>query len=382
MDKTDFDLGAYLSEGVAFLVKDIVKASFSNPRETAFVARYALASAEARKRRERFAAGGEDIPAFLIASITNRCNLSCAGCYARANDARPDVFRKEALSAGRWAGIFSEAKELGIPFILLAGGEPFVRKDVLEEAAKVKEIMFPVFTNGTMIDGEYLEFLDRNRNLVPLLSIEGDEHRTDLRRSEGVYESLMAAMGKLKERGLLFGVSVTVTTENAAVVTSPQFFGSLYERGCKAAIFVEYVPVAPGTENLAPTEVERAALARAQEKLRGLFKDAIFISFPGDEKYSGGCLAAGRGFFHIGVDGSAEPCPFSPHSDSSLRDVTLREALKSPLFGKLRESGILTSEHSGGCILAGRDADVIAMARPSSSPSSAISPSQSPIPIP
>ncbi|MGB4571565.1 MAG: hypothetical protein WBH97_01950, partial [Rectinemataceae bacterium] len=65
-----------------------------------------------------------------------------------------------------------------------------------------------------------------------------------------------------------------------------------------------------------------------------------------------------------------------------LRDVTLREALKSPLFGKLRESGILTSEHSGGCILAGRDADVIAMARPSSSPSSSISPSQSPIPIP
>jgi MoaA/NifB/PqqE/SkfB family radical SAM enzyme len=49
----------------------------------------------------------------------------------------------------------------------------------------------------------------------------------------------------------------------------------------------------------------------------------IFISFPGDEKTSGGCLAAGRGFFHINSHGGAEPCPASPYSDINVRDSSL-----------------------------------------------------------
>lgn len=77
----------------------------------------------------------------------------------------------------------------------------------------------------------------------------------------------------------------------------------------------------------------------------------VFVSFPGDEKSSGGCIAAGRGFFHINSNGGAEPCPFSPYSDINVRDTSLREALKSPLFLALREQNVLMEEHSGGCVL-------------------------------
>ena len=63
---------------------------------------------------------------------------------------------------------------------------------------------------------------------------------------------------------------------------------------------------------------------------RSEYADIIFLSFPGDEKALGGCLASGRGFFHIGPDGSAEPCPFSPFSDSNVAEMGVREALKSP----------------------------------------------------
>lgn len=49
----------------------------------------------------------------------------------------------------------------------------------------------------------------------------------------------------------------------------------------------------------------------------------VFLSFSGDEKYVGGCLAAGRGFFHINANGEVEPCPFSPYSD-----VNSKESLK------------------------------------------------------
>ena len=77
----------------------------------------------------------------------------------------------------------------------------------------------------------------------------------------------------------------------------------------------------------------------------------VYISFPGDEKSSGGCVAAGRGFFHINSHGGAEPCPFSPYSDVNVRDSSLREVMHSPLFMALRDGNILMDDHAGGCVL-------------------------------
>ena len=82
------------------------------------------------------------------------------------------------------------------------------------------------------------------------------------------------------------------------MLQAKSFFDKLYNKGCRAVVFVEYVPVVEETtKKLAPTDIERQILADEQQKLREQYEDAIFISFPGDEKYSGGCLAAGRGFF-------------------------------------------------------------------------------------
>jgi MoaA/NifB/PqqE/SkfB family radical SAM enzyme len=347
----DFNISEYMSNGIENVIKGVVKASFKNPKETAFVVKYALSSNEAKKKRNSFERNGENIPAFLISSITSSCNLFCKGCYARANKSCGEGFQKEPLSSERWGSIFKEAKELGVSFILLAGGEPLMRRDVIEKAAEVKEIMFPIFTNGTMLQEEYIELLDKYRNLVPMLSIDGDKEQTDERRGEGTYDVLMDVMDKLKKKGILYGASVTVTTENVTTVTSKAFFDKLYNKGCKALIFVEFVPVTEATKQLAPTDNEREILECEQQKLREQYEDAIFLSFPGDEKYSGGCLAAGRGFFHINVEGFAEPCPFSPYSDTNLKDCTLRDALKSPLFKKLNETGMLFGEHKGGCLL-------------------------------
>ena len=105
---------------------------------------------------------------FLIASITSNCNLHCAGCYARSNDACSDEDAFSQLTKRDWAKVFYEARDLGIGFILLAGGEPMIRRDVIEAAGEIPEIIYPIFTNGTMIDEKYLELLDKHRNLVPV----------------------------------------------------------------------------------------------------------------------------------------------------------------------------------------------------------------------
>ena len=353
--ETAFNLESYLADGVESIVRGILKAALHNPKESRFMAKYAAQSKRSGKLRETAQKEGQHIPPFLIASITTQCNLHCKGCYARANhscyDADPAGNAPRLLRAEQWGNIFLQAEKLGVGFILLAGGEPFVRRDVLKIVGEYPNILFPIFTNGTMVDPDYLELLDENRNLIPIVSIEGKRETTDARRGAGIYQHLQSVMRELHNRGLLFGASVTVTKENVGEVLSDSFVHELSAGGCKAIIYVEYVPIDHQSAALALDDETRTLMAQSLNEVRESHSELLIVSFPGDERSSGGCLAAGRGFFHINPYGGAEPCPFSPYSDISVTDTSLLEALRSPLFQKLQQRGNLAEEHIGGCAL-------------------------------
>ena len=358
-----FDLQAYLTRGVEHLIADVIKATVRNPKESAYLAGFAKASRAASKKRRASEDAGEHIPSFLIASITSQCNLHCAGCYSRCSHATVDAKPERQLTAAQWRKIFDEAETLGISFVLLAGGEPMLRRDVIEAAGEAPGILFPIFTNGTYLDERYFSLLDRCRNLVPILSIEGERAATDARRGVGVYDRQIDNMEALHRRGLIFGASVTVTTRNLREVASDAFLKTLADRGCKAVIFVEFVPVTEDSRDLAPGDLEREYLKDAISRLRRERTEMVYISFPGDEKSSGGCVAAGRGFFHINSHGGAEPCPFSPYSDINVGETSLKAALDSRLFRELRDGGYLMEEHPGGCTLYERRAQVESILR-------------------
>lgn len=345
------ELERYLTTGVEGILKGALRASLRNPKEALFVTKYVVAGKKAATLREQAEARGEHIPPFLIASITSQCNLHCAGCYSRANHACVDSEQGGQMNADQWGDIFAQAQDLGIGFILLAGGEPMMRRDVIEKAAKIPNILFPVFTNGTTIDDGYMRLFDRHRNLVPVLSIEGRKEQTDARRGDGIYDIQRKNMQRMNREHILYGASITVTTQNLTEALSPAFVDTLAGGECKALFFIEYVPVSPETRALAPQQAERDYMAHQLDVLRARYPDMLFIAFPGDERASGGCLAAGRGFFHINAFGGAEPCPFSPYSDTTLATVSLRDALHSPLFRRLREQDILMDDHPGGCVL-------------------------------
>lgn len=346
-----FDLQRYLNEGIEDIIKSIVKATLANPRESFFLAKYVKAAQKATGKRQKAEARGEHVPPFLIASITGHCNLRCSGCYARVNQGCGGEDDEDLLTSSQWRDLFDEAEDLGVAFILLAGGEPLLRRDVLTAAGTLPNLLFPIFTNGTLLNDEYLKLFDGCRNLIPMLSLEGDESLTDRRRGNGVYRRLLTAMAQLKAKGILYGVSITVTRENLNTVTSAGFLADLAQKGVRGVIYVEYVPFDNEDANLVLDDTTRQRFDEALGQLRENYREMILIAFPGDEQASGGCLAAGRGFFHINAKGGAEPCPFAPYSDFNVKAGGLKAALQSDLFRKLREDGVLMAEHEGGCTL-------------------------------
>ena len=346
-----FDLQKYLSDGVEIIVKDALRASFKNPKEALYLRKFSKYSRRATEIRQNFSENGKNIPVFLIASITSSCNLHCTGCYSRASNACNDEEPLNQLSADQWEDIFKQAKDIGISFIVLAGGEPMIREDVIRKASGYPEILFPIFTNGTLINDDYFKLFDKNRNLVPIFSIEGDEAATNSRRGEGIYSKLTESMEQMKNKNIIFGASVTYTRKNLRSLMSDNFIAQLHDFGCKVIFFIEYVPMNENTIDLAPTDTERNLLFGKIDCLRDDYEDMIFLTFPGDEKTSEGCLAAGRGFFHINSHGGAEPCPASPYFDTNVCETSILDALDSKLFKSLRDEGHLLDDHRGGCTL-------------------------------
>ena len=353
-----------MSESIRNIMAKAYLGVLSNPHEARFVARMQkIFNASERRRKEVLKTDGLDVPPFLIASIATTCNLQCKGCYARKNGiaADPGSPQKHLLSPDQWHTIFADAASLGVSFCLLAGGEPLTQRAILEQAAAVDNVIFPVFTNATLIGPQYIEFFRKNLNIVPVVSLEGDAAATDERRGHGVYQRALLSMEMLHNEHLFFGASITVTTHNFRTVTSTDYLRHLAALGCRLVFFVEYVPFDESTQHLAFGDAEVAEMEALLDARREDVKEMIFLSFPGDEKALDGCLAAGRGFFHIGPDGAAEPCPFSPFSDSNVASLGLRDALKSPLFAKIRAAKALGWEHTGGCTLFEHRAEIEAM---------------------
>ena len=273
----NFDLQEYLSNGAEAIVKDAIRASIKNPKESLFLAKFAKHTKKASKIRQKYSEKGQNIPVFLISSITSSCNLHCTGCYSRANNACSDDAPLNQLSAEEWEDIFSQAKDIGISFIVLAGGEPMIRLDVIEKASRFDEILFPIFTNGTLLNEDYLKLFDENRNLVPIFSIEGDEEITDSRRGEGVYNTLLNSMDLMKRNNIIFGASLTFTKGNLSDLLSREYIDRLHDFGCKVVFFIEYVPVNEDTIDLAPTDVERDLLLKELDGLRKDYEDMLFL---------------------------------------------------------------------------------------------------------
>lgn len=299
-----------------------------------------LAPAERRQAEQRY---GVHIPTVLLIDPTSACNLRCKGCWAGGYDRGP------SLSRERFDRLLREAKELGIYWFVLSGGEPFAYKPLLDVVADHADAAFMAYTNGTLITDEVADRLARLGNLSPAISLEGWREQTDERRGAGVFDELVAAMDRLRERGVIFGASVTVTSRNAETLFSDAFVDFLVEKGAAYVWSFHYVPVGPDADlGLMLEPSQRAWLVRRVGELRST--RPIFIAdFWNDGHFTRGCIAGGQAYLHIAPNGDAEPCAFVHFATHNVHSASLLEILESPLFTAYQRRIPFSSNHYAPC---------------------------------
>ena len=75
------------------------------------------------------------------------------------------------------------------------------------------------------------------------------------------------------------------------------------------------------------------------------------MDFWNDSEFVGGCIAGARSYLHINANGDIEPCAFIHYADSNIRDKTLIEAYKSPLFMAYHNGQPFNCNHLRPCPL-------------------------------
>ena len=287
---------------------------------------------------------GCNIPWTILLDPTSACNYSCAGCWAA------QYGHQLNLSFDEIDGIITQGKELGVYFYIYTGGEPLVRKrDLIAICRKHSDCGFMCFTNGSLIDEAFADDLLSVGNFVPVVSVEGSEASTDARRGAGAYKAVLRAMEILKEKRLPFGISNCYTSQNLEAISSDAYIDQMIDWGAKFAWYFHYMPVGnDALPELLPTPEQREFMYNKIREVRRT-RPIFAMDFQNDGEFVGGCIAGGRSYFHINAAGDADPCVFIHYSDSNVREKSLLEILRSPLFQAYHDGQPFNDNHLRPC---------------------------------
>jgi MoaA/NifB/PqqE/SkfB family radical SAM enzyme len=283
-------------------------------------------------------------PWLMVISPGHACNLSCPGCYAASTSA------SAKLPWSTLDRLITQAKQLwGVPLLVFSGGEPLLYrsegKDLLDMAEKHPDILMLIFTNGTLVDRRVAERLERIGTTTLAISVEGMRERTDAMRGAGAFDRVLQAMDHLHERGVLTGISATVTRDNWQELTSGRFIDFFFgDQSAFYAFFFHYMPIGRGCSfDLMPTPQQRLELWRRTWEIVEQ-RNAFIFDFWNFGSLVHGCVSAGRerGYIYVDWNGKVMPCVFSPYSVGNIQELfregrDLNDLLDAPFFLAIRQ---------------------------------------------
>jgi radical SAM protein with 4Fe4S-binding SPASM domain len=301
-------------------------------------------------------AAAADPPYLVALNLTRRCNLACAHCYLDAGTRRRGG--PQELSTAEVTSFLDQIATLGAEtMIVLTGGEPLLRPDILDLARHASSLglMVVMGTNGTLIDAARLAALSEAG--VSALGISLDSldpaYHDGFRGRPGAWAKTMAGLDACRQAGFMFQLHFSVTDDNAAELDDMIVFA----RSAGAAVLNVFFLVCTGRGETV-TNVSRAVHERVLRRVAEAARDeeellvrarcaphfkrlALELDPPlpvtrAQGYDAGGCLAGTR-YCRITPEGELTPCPYIDQSVGSLRQrdfaALWREA---PLFQELR----------------------------------------------
>ncbi len=294
---------------------------------------------------------------FLVAlNLTRRCNLRCAHCYLDAGTR--ELGGADELGTAEVTALLERIANLSDEtLVVLTGGEPLLRRDVLELArhAAGLGLMVVVGTNGTLLDGARVAALQDAgvRALGISLDSLDPAYHDGFRGVAGTWKQTMAGIDACRRAGLMFQIHFSVTDDNADELDDMIAFA----RSAGASVLNVFFLVCTGrgetVTNISREVYERvlgrvAQAAREEEELlvrarcAPHFKRMALETDPalpvtllhGYE--AGGCLAGTR-YCRVTPEGELTPCPYMDASVGSIRERDFVELWRAaPLFARLR----------------------------------------------
>lgn len=252
------------------------------------------------------------LPYFSVQlQLLDACNLRCAHCYNADPPATRTPTTAEILR--RLDAIYAFGERIGcVPDIHLSGGEPTLRRDLVEIVAYImrdKQGDALLLTNGTRWDATLAgKLYDAGLRYVQV-SLEGPEDLNDAIRGPGVYASAIGTVSMLRARGYHVTVSITATAHNFArlreLVTALDPLELHFHMR-------EVLPIGAGAKQPSLTREQRKELARWAIAWSGRssvgLEDPTHCSVsPEYARTQRGCVA-GRNHLCVDVDGVVYPC--------------------------------------------------------------------------
>jgi len=172
------------------------------------------------------------IPLSGTFELTPCCNMACRMCYVRKTKEEQEAIAP-LKSAADWLNLAREGKKHGLLYLLLTGGEPFLRPDFREILGELHRegFIISINSNGTMIDERVMEWLVKTPPMRVNITLYGasDETYARLCMKPDGFTRATRAIRLLRDAGIGVKINCSLTPENAADLHG--IFGFAHEEG-------------------------------------------------------------------------------------------------------------------------------------------------------
>lgn len=285
---------------------------------------------------------------------TNQCNMYCDHCYRDSGAKASDELNTEEAK-----DLLDEIAKAGFKIMIFSGGEPLMRRDIVELATYASAIgLRPVMgSNGTLLTLPLAKDLKAAGVMGIGISLDSlDVARHDqLRQYPGAWEEAVRGMDICRQAGLAFQVHTTVMDWNQQELEALTNFA--VKQGAVAHHFFFLVPTGRG-ENIEKTSLQaeeyESVITRIMEKQKSVpieLKPTCapqFMRIASEMglkmRYGRGCLA-GTSYCIISPRGLVQPCAYMDMVVGDVRKTPFSKIWEeSPVFQELR-----TMEYKGYC---------------------------------